>query len=74
VSLFHSFCQLTQLEILDIHSNPLNILPDVVSSLTSLEQLKMCSCGISSLPERFVSRVLLIHVYTKCVIEQIAMI
>jgi len=45
---------MTQLEILGIGVNPLNTVPDVVSSLTSLKQLDMNSCGISSLPERFV--------------------
>jgi len=49
-----SLSQLTQLDILDIGDNPLNTVPDVVSSLTSLKQLNMNNCGISSLPERFV--------------------
>jgi len=54
ISLYCSLSQLTQLEILDVGSNPLNRVPDVVSSLTSLKQLDMNSCDISSLPERFV--------------------
>jgi len=51
---YYSLSQLTQLEKLDIGENPLNTVPDVVSSLTSLKQLDMRECGISSLPERFV--------------------
>jgi len=54
ISLYYSLFQLTQLEILHIARNPLNAVPDVVSSLTSLKQLYMSRCGISSLPERFV--------------------
>jgi len=54
ISLYYSFSQLTQLEELDIGENPLNTVPDVVSSLTSLKQLNMSRCRISSLPERFV--------------------
>jgi len=57
ITLYYSLSQLTQLEILDIGRNPLNTVPDVVSSLTSLKQLDMWNCGISSLPERFVSHV-----------------
>jgi len=53
-TLYYSLSQLTQLEILKIGYNTLNTVPDVVSSLTSLKQLNMWSCGISSLPERFV--------------------
>jgi len=37
-----------------MQGNPFNTVPDVVSSLTSLKQLDMSGCGISSLPERFV--------------------
>jgi len=54
ITLYYSLCQLTQLEILDIGDNALNTVPDVVSSLTSLKQLDMSYCDISSLPERFV--------------------
>jgi len=54
IFLYHSFSQLTQLEKLDIGRNPLNTVRYVVSSLTSLKQLNMKSCGISSLPEWFV--------------------
>jgi len=54
ISLYYSLSQLTQLEILDIRDNSLNTVPGVVSSLTSLKQLNMNNCGISSLPERFV--------------------
>jgi len=57
MSLYYSLSQLTQLEILHIGYNPLNTVPDVVSSLTSLEYLNMSKCGISSLPERFVCHV-----------------
>jgi len=52
--LFYSLCQLTQLEKLDIGWNPLNTVPEVVTSLTSLEELNMESCELSTLPERFV--------------------
>jgi len=52
--LYYSICQLTQLEILDMYNNTLNMVPEVVSSLTSLKQLDINQCGISSLPERFV--------------------
>jgi len=54
IFLYYSLSQLTQLEELNIGYNTLNTLPDVVSSLTSLKQLNMNRCGISSLPERFV--------------------
>jgi len=54
ITFYYSLSQLTQLEILDIRDNTLNTVPDVVSSLTSLEWLDMYHCGISSLPERFV--------------------
>jgi len=54
ISLYYSLSKLTQLEILYIEDNLLNTEPDVVSSLTSLKQLYMSSCGISCLPERFV--------------------
>jgi len=52
--LYYSLWKLKQLKTLDLRGNPLNTVPDVVSSLTSLKQLKMNRCGISSLPERFV--------------------
>jgi len=42
---------------LDIGHNTLKTVPDVVSSLTSLKQLNMSVCRISSLPERFVCHV-----------------
>jgi len=54
ITLYYSFSQLTQLETLYIGRNTLNTVPDVVSSLTSLKQLNMSDCGISSVPERFV--------------------
>jgi len=54
ITLYYSLSQLAQLEILNIGRNTLNTVPDVVSSLTSLKQLNMSHCGISSLPERFV--------------------
>jgi len=54
ITLCYSLSQLTQLEILDIGENPFNTVPDVVSSLTSLKQLNMSHCRISSLPARFV--------------------
>jgi len=54
ITLYYSLCQLTQLEELHIEGNPLYTVPDVVSSLTSLKQLNMSRCDISSLPERFV--------------------
>jgi len=54
ITLYYSLGQLTQLDILNIGGNPLNTVPDVVSSLTSLKQLDMDRCDISSLPERFV--------------------
>jgi len=55
ITLCYSLSQLTQLEKLNIGYNfTLNTVPDVVSSLTSLKQLDMSHCRISSLPERFV--------------------
>jgi len=54
ITLYYSLSQLTQLEKLNIRWNTLNTVPDVVSSLTSLKQLDMSYCRISSLPERFV--------------------
>jgi len=57
---YYSLSQLTQLEKLDIGGNTLKTAPDVVSSLTSLKQLDMISCGISSLPERFVCHMFII--------------
>jgi len=54
ITLYYSLCQLTQLEKLHIEDNTLNTVPDVVSSLSSLKQLNMRRCDISSLPERFV--------------------
>jgi len=54
ITLYYSLSQLTQLEELHIGWNTLKTVPDVVSSLTSLKQLDMEECGISSLPERFV--------------------
>jgi len=57
ITLYYSLSQLTQLEILNIGHNTLNTVPDVVSSLTSLKQLYMWGCGISSLPERFVCHI-----------------
>jgi len=54
ITFYYRFSQLAQLEILDIGVNTLNTVPDVVSSLTSLKQLNMIDCDISSLPERFV--------------------
>jgi len=57
-TLYYSLCQLTQLEKLDnIGYNPLNTVPEVVSSLTSLEELKMWNCKLSNLPERFVCHI-----------------
>jgi len=56
IFLYYSFSQLTQLEILDIQWNHLNTVPDVVSSLTSLKQLKMNRCPISSLHEELTTR------------------
>jgi len=53
--LYYSLCQLTQLENLDIGWNPLNTVPEVVSLLTSLKELNMWSCKLSTLLERFVS-------------------
>jgi len=53
-TLYYSLCQLTQLENLDIARNPLNTVPEVVSSLTSLKELYMGICEFSTLPERFV--------------------
>jgi len=53
-------CQLTQLEKLDIGKNPLNTVPEVVSSLTSLKELYMKDCKLYTLPERFVSQSLLV--------------
>jgi len=50
IYLCSSVDQPTQLEIPDIEGNSLKTAPDVVSSL---KQLKMNRCGISSLPERF---------------------
>jgi len=63
ITLYYSFCQLTQLEKLDIGWNTLKTVPEVVSSLTSLKRLDMWRCGISSLPERFVCHLfkLLLH-------------
>jgi len=52
--LYYSLCQLTQLEILRIEGNSLNIVPEVVSSLTSLKKLDVWRCELSTLPERFV--------------------
>jgi len=54
ITLYYSLSQLTQLEILHIRENTFNTVPDVVSSLTSLKELDMSYCDISSLPERFV--------------------
>jgi len=51
---YFSLCQLTQLEKLDIGLNPLHTIPEVVSSLTSLEELKLESCELSTLHERSV--------------------
>jgi len=51
---YFSLCQLTHLEKLNIGWNSLNTVPEVVSSLTSLEELYMWSCELSTLPERFV--------------------
>jgi len=51
---YFSLCQLTQLENLNIARNPINTVPEVVSSLTSLKELDMESCELSTLPERFV--------------------
>jgi len=59
--LYYSLRQLTQLEMLNIGMNTLNTVPDVVSSLTSLKQLYMKRCGISSLPERFVCHMFIIN-------------
>jgi len=53
-TLYYSLCQLTQLEKLHIGDNPLNTVPEVVSSLTSLKELNMGSCELFTLPERFV--------------------
>jgi len=53
-TLYYSLCQLTQLEKLRIAENPLNTVPEVVSSLTSLKELDMWRCKLSTLPERFV--------------------
>jgi len=52
--IYYSLAQLTQLEILNIHSNPLNTVPEVLSSLTSLKELNMWKCELDTLPERFV--------------------
>jgi len=60
-TLYYSLCQLTQLEILHIGANPLNIVPEVVSSLTSLKELDMVGCELSTLPERFVC-----HIFVLC--------
>jgi len=54
ITLYYSLCQLTQLEKLIIAGNPLNTVPEVVSSLTSLKELNMGGCELSDLPERFV--------------------
>jgi len=54
IFLYYSLSQLTQLETLDIVGNPLNTVPEVVSSLTSLKQLNMSYCSKFWLPERFV--------------------
>jgi len=51
---YFSLRQLTQLERLYIGRNPLNAVPEVVSSLTSLKELDMIMCKLSTLPERFV--------------------
>jgi len=59
IFLYYSLSQLTQLEILNIGSNPLNTVPDVVSSLRSLKDLDMSRFGISSLPERFVCHMII---------------
>jgi len=56
IFLYYSFSQLTQLEILDIGNNPLNTVPDVVSLLTSLKQLKMNRSRIFSLHEELTTR------------------
>jgi len=53
-TLYYSLCQLTHLEKLNIAHNPLNTVPEVVSSLTSLKELDMWNCKLFNLPERFV--------------------
>jgi len=66
ISLYYSLSQLTQLQILAIGHNLLNTVPDVVSSLTSLKQLYMSSCRISSLPERFVCHMFITTSHHNC--------
>jgi len=56
IFLYYSFFQLTQLEELNIGWNTFNAVPDVVSLLTSLKQLKMNRCPISSLHEELTTR------------------
>jgi len=56
-SLYYSLCQLTQLEKLYIGKNPLYAVPEVVSSLTSLKELTVGCCKLSTLPERFVCHI-----------------
>jgi len=51
---YYSLCKLSQLEKLNIGGNPLNTVPEAVSSLTSPKELDMENCELSTLPERFV--------------------
>jgi len=58
--LYYSLCQLTQLDKLEVRENPLNTVPEVVSSLTPLKELCMKDCRLRTLPERFVCHVFLL--------------
>jgi len=57
---YYSLCRLIQLEKLNIGRNPLNTVPEVVSSLASLKELNMWNCDLSNLPDRFVEHSLLL--------------
>jgi len=69
IFLYYSLSQLTQLETLDIVGNPLNTVPDVLSSLTSLKQLNMRHCSGFRLPERFVCHMFITNYFTKSLLS-----
>lgn len=60
-TLLSSLCQLSKLEVLDLHGNRVGLLPDAISELRSLKTLNLAENELTSLPSLALSKLPLVE-------------
>lgn len=60
-TLFSGLCQLSNLEVLDLHGNRVSLLPDAISELRSLKTLILAENELTSLPSLALSKLPLVE-------------